>query len=315
MPKDAPKDEKKPNVTGPVKPLNADARADVQAKWDSMNPEPKPEADTKEAPEGDDPQNPPPADGKKDGDTDGPSDKGPTDDTDKVEDGKDGKTVPHQALHEERGLHKETKSQLKDAQEQVRLLLADLKKVHDEKAAGGTKDEPKDDGLSELEGLDPKAAEIIRRQQKQLDELIADRGNRAKDDKDAALRAEVAKAEKMVADTATSLDKEGFVGFSRFKHLVREELVKVAESNPDEAKKLDNPQGWAKLYREKVYPEISSMFVKKAKGDKLKEKEDNKVGADLIDGKGKGEDPNEKKKDDEWEFGDYLKMREQSKIV
>ncbi len=220
------------------------------------------------------------------------------------------KYVPYDALHEEREKRKAATQKVKDLEQQVKTLLSDYKTVIESNRP--KEEEPViDDYTKELVDLKKKVVFL----EKELDgtkkETSEDRKRRSEEGKKKQ-EAEVSVKIKTVAD---ELEKEGFPLFEEMAYRVSEEIVKeINEADADDAEKLfkdlDRPVGWKKIYKEKIYPAISTKLGLKIKEQSIKDKEEAKKKAKLTDGG--GSPPQEADEDKEWTYADYLQFRKET---
>ena len=211
----------------------------------------------------------------------------------------DDRTVPHAALHEARIEIKSLKKDNLELQDQVRTLLKDLKDLTSKPADDVDPSEPVQiaDYDQELLNLRKEVKELRDREQARDKMTEAERMKHSQD----KLRANL-------QQTHQELEKEGFEGFQEFIPLVSVELQRLASTDKEEAQRLDNPEGWKKIYKENVYPKITGLGKKQSDEEKTKEKEALKTDASLLmPGATK---PSPKKNDeDTWSYEQYMKNR------
>jgi len=93
--------------------------------------------------------------------------------------------------------------------------------------------------------------------------------------------------ESNIRQTNDVLEKEGVYGFSSVgRHLVLSKLVEISQQDPGYAQALDNPEGWAQIYKTE-YPSLKKMFVEQERDKNLKDKELLKKTAGLVTTPGK----------------------------
>lgn len=209
---------------------------------------------------------------------------------------KEDRTVPLEALHEAREREKSLKRENTELQEQVRVLLKDLKEFSAKPPAEAAPIEALDYDKA-LTALQDEVKELRARDQKREQTTEEERGRQAR-----------AKTEADVKQTALDLEKEGFPGFDRFIPMIGAELQKLHAVDPDEARRLDNPDGWKKIFKENIHPLVSGFGQKKASEDRTKEKEALKEGAGLLMPGGAPPAPPAEKEDD-YSFEQYMKER------
>lgn len=213
----------------------------------------------------------------------------------------DEKTVPHGAFHEEREKRKAAQRKISTLEDKVRELETQV---------------PAESGEAEEAGeyLGEDAAKIKNLEQ-QLQELQNKENARGRKEEDTRKQGEVDQLKTLVDTTDVQLTKDGFPGFKFMTSQITEELNKLIKDDPDNAY-LDNPEGWAKIYRDKVFPEIKGMFVSKDKAAVLGKKKAAKEAAALIGTSGKDTSgASGKKKSDEWSYDDYLELRKENSAV
>ncbi len=106
-----------------------------------------------------------------------------------------------------------------------------------------------------------------------------------------------------IEKTDTLLKEEGYPGFAKFKTLITEELNNM----PDEERtEMDNEKGWVEIYKTTVFPSVKNVFTSVSREEKTAQKVEAKKGAAML-GETKGEV--KIKKDEDWSYEDYLKMR------
>lgn len=213
---------------------------------------------------------------------------------------KEEKTVPLAALHEAREEMKSLKNDNKELQEQVKVLLKDLRELSEKPKGEETKPEDEEfltDEQKKLRTLENEIKEL-REKDKQRDQLTeAEKTKRGQE----TLKAQL-------AETNLALEKDGFKGFSKFMPMVVAELQRLAADDREAAAKLDNPEGWKKIFKESVFPEVTSLNGDKSKQDKTKEKEDLKTGASLLQ-PGSSAAASKEDSEDDYSYDQYMKDR------
>lgn len=218
----------------------------------------------------------------------------------KSQENKDDKMVPYAALHEERERRKATQKSLNETQEQLRTLLSDFQKFVTEQR------KPTEESVEVIDDYD-KAIIELRSKVRSLETENESLKNRYNTD---ATRQAQETFNNILKETNSELVAEGYDGFSDFLDLVKRELKQIAEEDIEEAQRLDNKDGWKKIYKTKVFPRIKSMFDKQTKEEKFAKKEEAKAKANLVTNPGKVLSE-EKEDDSEWSIQDYLKVRGQ----
>jgi len=215
----------------------------------------------------------------------------------------DEKTVPHGAFHEEREKRKAAQRKISTLEGKVHELENKATQVSDKS------EEDPDEYLGE-DTVKIKALE------KQLQELLDKEGARERKEEDTRKQGEVDQLKTLVDTTDVQLTKDGFPGFKFMTAQITEELNKLIKDDPENAY-LDNPEGWAKIYRDKVFPEVKGMFVSKDKAAVLNKKKAAKAAAALIGTSGKDTSgaSDKKKKSDEWSYDDYISLRKEGSAV
>lgn len=213
---------------------------------------------------------------------------------------KEDKTVPYGALKEEREKRKALQKSNDELTQRLQQVLGDFQAYVQE----GKK------GVAEPETVEDYDREIVeaRNKIKNLEAKIASlEGNFQTEQQKKAQNDLQARLSGVSAD----LEKEGYPGFLEFLGNVQSELSRIAAEDMDEARSFDNPEGWKRIYKEKVFPSLSQIFSKKESADRKSSKEDAKrdvQGAVLTPGSAPAGEKSEK----EWSYEDYLKMRSES---
>lgn len=205
------------------------------------------------------------------------------------------KYVPKQALDEERAKRKK----LRDDKE---ALEAELR-AYREKLNPPKDPEPILDYDAEIHNL--------KREIETFKKMEARREQQAQEE---AARQQREKTESMVRQAGVDLANEGFPGFGYMTSKITDELLKIAENDPEEAAILDNPTGWKKIYKERVYPEFKKEMENASRKITLDAKTSLKRDATMAPSSGKApaskeeDDPN--KWDEKKKMQKYLEMRE-----
>lgn len=206
------------------------------------------------------------------------------------------KTVPYDALHEERERRKAAQAKARELEERLKTLEAQLTAKPQEK-----EDETY---LSDEE-------KRVRSLEKEIAEIKARDRMREEATKQSAMEMARKELDKQVAETDAALAKEGYPGFQFLSNRVGDELRRLVQEDPDNVY-LDTPQGWAKIYKEKVYPSIKGVFVHVEKEKLMADKKAAKADAALIGSTGQ-KPPTTKKDDSEgYSYDEYLAMRMKS---
>lgn len=207
--------------------------------------------------------------------------------------------VPLAALHESREKLKAKEKELSELKEQNQVLLNDMREFMQKPPAAASEEVPV------ITDYDKKILDL----EKELKEL------RDKDQKRDKLTEEEQRkqAQAQFRQTVDALDKslesEGFAGLKQFLPLVTAELFKLAETEGKEAAaKMDNPEGWKKIFKDLVFPTVSGFAQKKTLDEKTKEKEALKEGASLLMPAGNPPAATPPK-EEEWSYEKYLEER------
>lgn len=185
---------------------------------------------------------------------------------------KEEKTVPYGALKEEREKRKALQRDNEELQKRLQSVLTDFQTyVH------GGKDKPEEQA-EVIEDYDKEIIELKNLVKRQAEEITALKGTYQSDQQQKAKNEFQQRLNAVDAD----LLKEGYPGFNQFIGHVQQELQRIAEDDHDEAVKLDNPEGWKKIYKERVFNNLASLFVKKSEDDKKQAKEQAKKDAQSV---------------------------------
>lgn len=207
------------------------------------------------------------------------------------------KTVPYDALHEEREKRKLAQSKTRELEEKLKELEAKINSAV----------KPPEDEEIYLTDEEKK----LREMEKSLAELKAEKEARERENRQSQERSAKERLEKDVADTDKTLMSEGFPGFQFLAPRVGEELAKLIKEDPDNVY-LDTPEGWKKIYKEVVFPTVKGIFTQSDKNAMMEEKKAAKTGAGLVGSPGKSDKPVEKKADEGQTYEEYLEMRRRS---
>lgn len=210
---------------------------------------------------------------------------------------KEDKTVPYGALKEEREKRKAIQKDYEETQKRLQQVLNDFQSYVQ-------KDKRPDEGTEVIEDYDKELIESKRVIKALQTEVEALKGNFQNEQTRKAQN----ELQGRISNVSNELMKDGFPGFEQFVGNVQAELSKLAGEDLDEARALDNPDGWKKIYREKVFPTLSSIFTKKESDDRTSRKvaaKQDVQGAVLTPGQA----PVGEKASSEWNYDDYLKVR------
>ena len=180
---------------------------------------------------------------------------------------KEEKTVPYNALHEER-LKRQAEARIrKDAEARAKALEEELNRLKSQE-----KQPPEE--ITDYE------KELIELKQKQRAmEAVLEREQVEK--KENARRSALDQFNRTMIKIDTELKAEGIVGFAYHKDAVANEIKNLLME--DEANQiLDNEEGWKKIYQEKFYPsfieEMKSVEKKAAVTEKTELKKNASLG-------------------------------------
>lgn len=206
------------------------------------------------------------------------------------------KTVPYDALHEEREKRKIAQSKARELEEKIKELEA---KVNNKPPADDTYLTDEEKKLRDVE--------------EEISRLKAKEAAREKETYQAQERSAREQLDKNLADTDKALADEGYPGFQFLTSRISEELNKLVQEDPDNAY-LDSPEGWKKIYKEKVFPAVKGIFTQADKQSLMDEKKAAKTGAGLAGSPGKSDKAPEKKADDGLSIDEYLEMRRKGSL-
>lgn len=210
------------------------------------------------------------------------------------------KTVPYDALHEEREKRKLAQAKNRELEDRLKALE---EKVTSTKQSEPAENEYLTDEEKRLARLEKDNAEL-----KEKERL---REQEAYKTKEQMLYEKLARE---VADTDKVLAAEGLPGFQFLQGRVGDELRKMIAEDPENIV-LDSPEGWKRIYREKVFPTVKGLFVQADKQKLMEEKKAAKADAGLIGSPGVADKKPEEKKDDSWTHEEYLKWRRENSLV
>jgi hypothetical protein len=150
---------------------------------------------------------------------------------------------------------------------------------------------------------------------KELDDLKkVKKKQEEKEQESAAKKAKVILQEN-IEKVSSELEKEGFPGFDSFGlGIVKQKMFeKLQEVGAEKISEYDNPEGWKKVYKEEIWPDLSKRFnitpvdVEKKNADKKEKKKQAR-----IPNKPNNPIPKEDEKKEptqEEAFADYMKRR------
>ena len=249
----------------------------------------------------------PPKDAVTEGVVESPSEKSDEESEVSMDDEKpDTRTVPYGALKEERERRKRLQDRVDELQKRVDVLIEDNRAMMDllkgaDKAAP-KKSEPLPD-LPDSEGIEDYDSELIahRKTIKALRQELAE----LKAERDRSLQTDAQKKlQESISRVHTELEKESYRGFADLIPVVTAKLYEIGDA------KLDNPDGWKKIYREMIYPKIYGAPVPPKDEPKKDTKADAKAAAAKVKpGQGGRVPPvaGPPREDDSWEA--YLRER------
>lgn len=215
--------------------------------------------------------------------------------TEQSVEGKEEKTVPLSALHEEREKRKSLSSKVAQLETQLKDILQDYKQRFESTQQPESEEEPTE-------------TEQLRKEINDLKQWKTDRDEKSRRD-DAT--AKITHTNRQVINTDIKLEKEGYPGFQFAVNAVTAELQKLVAEDP-ENKYLDQPSGWEKVYKEKIFPTLKAKFNKQDKTELFDKKKELKSQAKLTTGGIKPEAT--EKKEESWTFDDYLQMRYEKQL-
>lgn len=188
---------------------------------------------------------------------------------------KDVKTVPLEALHEEREKRKAAQRQLREMQEQIAYMQR-LQQVRPQLSDVDTEEVVDYD--RELITLKKQNAEIARQMQAMQQATMSDRQAR-----------EMQIIQSQITMTAQELEQEGYPAFLEMQDLVASEMRRLYADDPDTVNEYpDNPSGWKKAFKEIVFPKLQKIGLGVAKEQDFEKKRALKQQAGLTGTTGKG---------------------------
>jgi len=194
------------------------------------------------------------------------------------------------ALHEEREKRKERDSQIEQ-------LIDDNKKLKEKLESGDNEygfetDNQLTQALNKIAQLE----ERLEQKDKADDEL------RLKEDR--------VQLDNQVKSLANQLDSEGFYGFADIGETVVSKKLNelAAKYGYDNAMKMDNPEGWAKIWRSEQ-PKFKTIFMKEHKNGLFNEKVANKKKANLATNAGRNPVKKQKQESVDGLLKDYASQK------
>jgi hypothetical protein len=220
------------------------------------------------------------------------------------------KKVALSALHEERSRRKMLSEQVKILEDEKKSLVESVRQ-YGQRLESLEKKKIQEDPIDDVEAVIKSQKEEIATLNKRLGDVESRWVSKEKTEEITQAKAKEQELLKQVEEVDLALSKEGFPGFKDLaSEVAREVMVKVQEDESNKAV-FANPDGWKKLYKEKVYPRIKTAIIA---NDKNSKKEELKIKANLIDNPGgapKSKEPDEKE-DDESSYESYMKMRQKN---
>lgn len=213
------------------------------------------------------------------------------------------KTVPLDALHEEREKRKSAQSRAKELEAEKERLSSQLREVLETNRTLTQK--PADDNAYQTD--EAKEIAILK---SQIAALTQDSQQRNVQAQNSEAMTRQHKVNEMVTKTSLELDAEGFPGLDFMLPKVTEELSRMVREDPDNII-YDNPDGWKKIYKETVFPKLRGMVAGKNKEDAFAAKNDAKAKANLAGSSGKVV-PSAEVKEDTWTYDDYIAHRKKT---
>ena len=216
------------------------------------------------------------------------------------------KTVPLQALHEEREKRKLASARIRELEEREHLLLSDLKTF--------TQKAPESEQISdyevEIKTLKAKVNELEQRSRR------TDISEKEREDK-----RYIDTQSTKIKQSMTELEAEGIPVLPWFSVIVADELNRLRLQDPDDPahdlmvrKMWDDPKEWKRIYNENVLPVINKHTEVLLKRTKDADKEKAKEGAKLAGSPGKAL-ITEKPKDEDYTFDNYMEDRKKTRVT
>lgn len=222
-------------------------------------------------------------------------------------------TTEPEPSEEEKKKEQEKENNLKKALDEERAKRKRLREEKEALEARIREFESKQEPPKEPEPITDYDAELNAVKSK-LRSIELMEARREQDAKAAAIREQQEQLTNMKKKTAKELADEGFAGFEYMAGSVTEYLVDlVRNGDADEARSLDNPEGWKKIFKEKIYPEFHKQHEESSRKRVLEDKKNLKKEANLNTSAGKApqkkEDDNPETWSTERKNQEYLKLR------
>lgn len=216
-----------------------------------------------------------------------------------VEKEKEVKTVPYDALHEEREKRKFTQKKLRDAEDRLSQVINENRLLNERLTV--KPDNPKE--VVEGNYLDDPLIKNLQSEIETLKRMEYDRSERVKNTERQNSSQQLFQR---IKDVDAELEKEGFPAFGLMLNSVTGELQALVAEDPENGY-LDTPDGWKKIYKEKVFPQIKNKFIAETNKESILSKEKLKREAQLAGSAGKVIDAAENKED--YTYSDYIADR------
>ena len=211
------------------------------------------------------------------------------------------KMVPHGLFHEEREKRKFLQGQVQDLQTKLDQVLQDYKRLVTKEEDTHDEDDVDEFGVRttdpKIKQLEREIAEL-REFKKQFTEKQQNEQKVEQDQKHA-------ENVKMINER---LEKEGMPGFIFATDAVGRAIrAKIAEDPSN--RWLFSPEGWYKVYKEVVYPEMAGLFTEQDKTDLLEKKKGLKSKQKIATKHGTKPTPKDDESGKKWTFKDYMDLR------
>ena len=217
------------------------------------------------------------------------------------------------SLTEEREKRKRYADENRDLQAKLTDVLKGFKEVNDElqQLKAGRSDDS--DYRSEYDEPNEALLKEIKSMRQEIQDLKQDRATRDK-------RSQEKIRQERIESVHKKLEGEGFPFFKLNKSAITEELESMLDDEPSEREQLeilrkwDNPMGWEKIYKERIWPKYYGKHIEETTQKKtVSDKKEAKKKAKLVTVPG-GKTPESNEDDKEWSYDDYLKIRRQKQI-
>lgn len=215
------------------------------------------------------------------------------------------------SLHEERERRKDLSRKVREMETREVDYLKDLKNlaVEVEKLKNNrSPDEDADDNWST-----PEQREIATLKREIADLKKSDK-TRSQKEAEAVQVTKQRELHKIYTTVDKELEADGFPGFYFMRMAVGDELAKIFDDDPDSIEEYDNPEGWKKIYKEKIFPTVSSKFIKKQQRELVETKQQRKVKGNLVSSHG-GKGENIPSKDTPWTNDDYAAWKRKQSLL